>query len=70
LIFGLPPALAALRYFLPWNLAMDVGQQQNAAESCLLVGSQNYSILLILVVLLESILFMLFGLYRFSREEF
>ena len=37
---------------------------------CLLVGSHNYSPVLIVVVALESILFLLIGLWRFSREEF
>lgn len=36
----------------------------------LLVGSHNYSPSLVAVVVLESILFILIGLWRFSREEF
>lgn len=36
---------------------------------CLLLGSHNYSPMLIVVIALESILFIAIGLWRFSREE-
>jgi len=62
--------LPALRYVLPWNLVVPVGQQVDAVVPNLLMGTQNYSPMLILVVALESILFVLIGMWRFSREEF
>jgi len=62
--------LPALRFVLPWNLIVPIGEQTNAVAPCILIGSHNYSSSLILVVVLESILFILIGLFRFSREEF
>jgi ABC-2 type transport system permease protein len=55
---------------LPWKLVLPLGEQLDAVAPCLLVGSHNYSPILIAVVALESILFVLIGLWRFSREEF
>jgi ABC-2 type transport system permease protein len=54
---------------LPWNLVIPMGQQVDAAAPCLLLGSHDYSPLLILVIALESLLFIAIGLWRFSREE-
>jgi ABC-2 type transport system permease protein len=62
--------LPFLRYLLPWNLTIPIGGQVDSVVPCLLTGSQNYSTIPILVVALESIIFILIGLYRFSREEF
>jgi ABC-2 type transport system permease protein len=62
--------LPFLRYVLPWKLIIPVGEQLDAVAPCLLVGSHNYSPSLIAVVALESLLFLLIGLWRFSREEF
>jgi hypothetical protein len=42
----------------------------DAVVPCLLTGSQNYSPILVVVVALESILFVLIALVRFNREEF
>jgi ABC-2 type transport system permease protein len=62
--------LPVLRYVLPWKLVIPIGEQLDAVVPCLLMGSHNYSPILVAVVALESILFILIGLYRFSREEF
>jgi ABC-2 type transport system permease protein len=62
--------LPALRYVLPWNLVIPIGQQMNAVAPCLLIGSHNYSTIPVLVVALESLLFILVALWRFQREEF
>jgi hypothetical protein len=62
--------LPALRYVLPWNLIVPIGQQVDAVVPCLLTGSHNYSPILVAVIALESILFVMIGLYRFNREEF
>ena len=60
----------ALRYVLPWKLVIPIGERLDAVAPCLLVGSHNYSPILIVVVALESLLFLGIGLWRFSREEF
>lgn len=62
--------LPALRYVLPWNLAVPIGEPVDAVVPCLLVGSHNYSPILIVVVALESLLFLAIGLWRFNQEEF
>ena len=55
---------------LPWKLVIPLGEQLDAVAPCLLVGSHNYSPMLIVVIALESFLFIVIGLWRFSREEF
>jgi ABC-2 type transport system permease protein len=62
--------LPVLRYVLPWNLAVPIGETVDAVVPCLLLGSHNYSPILIAAVALQSVLFLLIGLYRFNREEF
>jgi ABC-2 type transport system permease protein len=62
--------LPILGKVLPWKLVIPVGEQLDAVAPCLLVGSHNYSPLLIVVVALESLMFLGIGLWRFSREEF
>ena len=47
-----------------------LGEQLDAVAPCLLVGSHNYSPVLIVVIALESLLFIGIGLWKFSREEF
>jgi ABC-2 type transport system permease protein len=61
--------LPGLRYMLPWNLIIPIGQPVDAMVPCLLLGTHNYSSIPILVVTLECILFALIGLWRFNREE-
>ena len=62
--------LPVLRYILPWNLIIPMGEPMDAAVPCLLVGWNNYSPIPIVVVALESLLFIAIGLWRFCREEF
>jgi ABC-2 type transport system permease protein len=62
--------LPFLRYVLPWNLVIPIGEPVDAVVPSLLLGTHNYSSIPILVVALESLLFILIGLWRFSREEF
>ena len=62
--------LPALRYVLPLNLIIPIGQQVDAVVPCLLMGSHNYSPMLVAVTALESILFVMIALWRFNREEF
>jgi ABC-2 type transport system permease protein len=62
--------LPILGYVLPWKLVIPIGEQLDAVAPCLLVGSHNYSPILVAAVALESLLFILIGLWRFGREEF
>lgn len=62
--------LPTLRYVLPLNLIIPIGQQVDAVVPCLLTGSHNYSPILVAVIALESILFVMIALWRFNREEF
>jgi ABC-2 type transport system permease protein len=62
--------LPVLRYVLPWNLIIPIGQKMDAVVPCLIMGLRVYTPILIAVVALESILFVLIGLWRFRREEF
>ena len=62
--------LPFLRYILPWNLVIPVNEPVDAVVPCLLSGSHHYSIIPVLAVAFECILFVLVGLYRFNREEF
>jgi ABC-2 type transport system permease protein len=65
-LIGLWPALG---FVLPWKLIIPIGEQMDAVAPSIITGS-HFSPTLILVVALESILFILIGMYRFSREEF
>ena len=62
--------LPFLGEILPWKLVMPLGEQLDAVAPCLLIGSHNYSPMLIVVITLESLLFIGIGLWRFSHEEF
>jgi ABC-2 type transport system permease protein len=62
--------LPGLGYLLPWNLIFPISEPVDAVVPCLLTGSQNYSIIPVVAVALESLIFVLVGLYRFNREEF
>lgn len=55
---------------LPMKLVLPLGEQVDAIAPCLLLGTHNYSPILIVVVALESLLFLGIGLWRFCREEF
>ena len=59
-----------LGYVLPWKLILPIGEQLDAVAPCLMAGSQNYSPWLIVIIALESLLFIGIGLWRFNREEF
>jgi ABC-2 type transport system permease protein len=63
--------LPALRYVLPWNLVIPIGTTPPLALSLLLQTPMSQDQLITLaVIVVESILFVLIGLWRFSREEF
>jgi ABC-2 type transport system permease protein len=63
-------SLPFLRYVLPWNLILPIGDQVDAVVPGLLLGQHTYSPIPVVVVALEGILFILVGLQRFNREEF
>ncbi len=62
----------ALGYFLPWNLVVPLGEQPNCLVYSLLTGTpvQTGHLITLVVVLVESIFFILIGLWRFNKEEF
>jgi ABC-2 type transport system permease protein len=66
-ILGLVPSL---RYVLPWNLVVPLGDT-NPLVLSLIMGTpvQLYHLILLLVIAIESILFTLIGLWRFNQEE-
>jgi ABC-2 type transport system permease protein len=66
-LVGMLPSVGTI---LPWNLLMPVSDKMGAVVPGLLMGSHNYSATPIVAVALQSILFVLVGLYRFNREEF
>ena len=63
--------LPVLRFILPWNLIAPVGNQ-NPLVLSLATGApiQSEHLIILAIVGIESILFTLIGLWRFSREEF
>ena len=63
--------LPSLRFVLPWTLVMPVGNITPLVQSFILNTPvpQDQLITLALIVV-ESILFVLIGLWRFNREEF
>ena len=66
-LVGMVPAL---RYVLPWNLIIPMGQSVDAVVPCLMLGWRPYSTIPVLAVALEGVLFILIALWRFNREEF
>ena len=63
--------LPALRYVLPWNLVIPIGNTDPLAISFLLkTPLPQDQLIMLTVIVVESILFVLIGLWRFNREEF
>jgi ABC-2 type transport system permease protein len=67
-ILGLVPSM---RYVLPWSLVVPLGST-NPLTLSLIMGApvQSDHLITLLVIALESILFLLIGLWRFNQEEF
>ncbi len=63
--------LPSLRFMLPWNLVVPLGDT-NPLVISLVMGTpvQSYQMVLLLVIALEGILFTLIGIWRFNQEEF
>jgi ABC-2 type transport system permease protein len=63
--------LPALRYVLPWNLVVPLGDTNPLVISLIMGTSvQSYQMVLLLVIALEGILFTLISIWRFNQEEF
>jgi ABC-2 type transport system permease protein len=62
--------LPALRYVLPWNLLVPLGNT-NPLVISLIMGTpvQSDHLILLMVAAVESILFILISLWRFNQEE-
>jgi ABC-2 type transport system permease protein len=63
--------LPSLRYVLPWNLIVPLGNTNSLVIS-LVMGTpvQSDHLILLLVIALESFLFTLVAVWRFNKEEF
>ncbi len=63
--------LPSLRYVLPWNLIVPLGNT-NPLVISLIMGTPRQAdhLILLMVTVVEIILFILIGLWRFNREEF
>jgi ABC-2 type transport system permease protein len=67
-IIGFIPALG---YVLPWNLVIPTGSSPPLVLSLMLdIPVQPDQLITMAAVVIESILFILIGLWRFNREEF
>jgi len=63
--------LPSLRYILPWNLALPVGNTQPMVLSLMTrTQVQSGHLITLGVVVAESLLFILIALWRFNQEEF
>jgi ABC-2 type transport system permease protein len=63
--------LPALSYVLPWILVVPLGNTPSLALSLMMnIPVQPDQLITLAVVVIESILFILIGLWRFNREEF
>lgn len=65
-------SVPVLGYVLPWNLIVPLGEQPNCLVYSLLTGTpvEMKNLITLIVVLVESMLFILVGLWRFNKEEF
>jgi len=63
--------LPFLRYVLPWNLVVPLGDNPDALLSSLLLGNpvQPVHLIILGIVMVESALFVFISLWRFNREE-
>ncbi len=63
--------LPVLRFVLPWNLAIPLGQTNSLAGSLMMRTSIHSDTLTLLVVtLVECLVFLAVAVWRFGREEF
>jgi ABC-2 type transport system permease protein len=63
--------LPSLRFVLPWTLVMPIGNITPLVQSLMLnTHIPQDQLITLAVIVVESILFVLIGLWRFNREEF
>ena len=63
--------LPLLRFVLPWNLVIPLGETNSLAVSLILRTSlQRDHLTLLVITLLECLLFLVIAVWRFNREEF
>jgi ABC-2 type transport system permease protein len=62
--------LPVLRYVIPWTLVIPLNNETNAIVPAVLSGQPVYSIIPLVAVALECVLFIVIALLRFNREEF
>jgi ABC-2 type transport system permease protein len=63
--------LPALRFVLPWNLVIPIGNGSSPVVSLMLgVPVQSEHLTTLAMIALESIIFIIVALWRFNREEF
>jgi hypothetical protein len=56
---------------LPWNLVVPIGNTPSLVLSLMLeIPAQPDQLITLAAIVVESILFILIGLWRFNREEF
>jgi ABC-2 type transport system permease protein len=66
-LIGLVPFM---RYILPWTLVIPLDDGTGSVVNSLLTGLPASSLIPVVFVFLECILFVVLGLWRFSQEEF
>jgi len=63
--------LPALGYVLPWNLVIPMGDTPSLVTSLIMnIPIQTSQLITLAAIVVESIIFILIGLWRFNREEF
>jgi ABC-2 type transport system permease protein len=62
--------LPSLGYVLPWSLLIPLKEPVDAVVPNLLLGTHNYSVIPIVAVTVQIILFLAIAIYRFNKEEF
>ncbi len=63
--------LPALGYVLPWNLVIPMGNTPSLVTSLIMnIPIQPDQLITLAVIVVESLIFILIGLWRFNREEF
>jgi ABC-2 type transport system permease protein len=61
----------ALRYILPWTLVVPIGNTSSFVYSLMAgIPIQSDQLITLGIIIGESILFILLGIWRFNREEF
>jgi hypothetical protein len=63
--------LPSLRFILPWNLVISIGNSNSLVLSLLLnTPPTSEHLILLIAIAIECLLFISISLWRFGREEF